>query len=592
MGKDPTAVAVGEGVVWVASGGDGDGVAHRSHEASPDPDRGRREQSDRARRRRRLGLDRGDRPRLEPQGRHAARRDAALRRQAAGAQRLRSRCGSAHVADVQRARVLPARRRRVLRQPRRRPRHERAEAESRRPDVRLQAPQGNPVFRRRAGQAAGLPRVDGDAPASSRQGAAVVLPPDRGRAGLRRATEALRPVPGHRHRPRGRDDHAPPDRAGFRAHACAGLHVRLCRAGRASLRRRAATAGDRPVQARQLRRQARSPAGPQPAVQGLVAGRPPRRRRRPDRGPRTAGGAARRAGARGRARAVRRRHRQKDLRERPQPGGDPGAHDARCRPRVHRRVAAPGVHVAEHPGPAVRRARRPPGAQLRRRPRSGRGARRRRQPRAVHLPARSPRLPRLQAVVPLHGTSGPGRRVQRARPRTRAPPDRAIRDEGHEGDGLDLRGQAGLRRLFLVAAAATGLPQHPPRRRPDYWTYARRSSDPRNHAQIGINAWQADIAVPSNFAVPFLCEGGGPDPVGNRTRHLCDRGIDAQAAAARRATGAESNALWQKLYERIEATAAAVPLVNRREVTLVSDRVGNFQHHPMWGTLLDQLWVR
>ena len=127
---------------------------------------------------------------------------------------------------------------------------------------------------------------------------------------------------------------------------------------------------------------------------------------------------------------------------------------------------------------------------------------------------------------------------------------------------------------------------------PDYGPYAEAVVNPSTHAQIGINAWQADIAVPSNFAFLFLCEGGGPDPVGNRTRHLCDRRIDAQAAAARRATGAESNALWQKLYERIEATAVAVPLVNRREVTLVSDRVGNFQHHPMWGTLLDQLWVR
>jgi YVTN family beta-propeller protein len=126
----------------------------------------------------------------------------------------------------------------------------------------------------------------------------------------------------------------------------------------------------------------------------------------------------------------------------------------------------------------------------------------------------------------------------------------------------------------------------------DYGPYAAAVVDPRNHAQMGINGWQADIAVPSNFAVLFLCEGGGPDPVGNRTRHLCDRRIDAQAAAARRATGAESNALWQKLYEQIEATAVAVPLVNRREVTLVSDRIGNFQHHPMWGTLLDQLWVR
>jgi peptide/nickel transport system substrate-binding protein len=126
----------------------------------------------------------------------------------------------------------------------------------------------------------------------------------------------------------------------------------------------------------------------------------------------------------------------------------------------------------------------------------------------------------------------------------------------------------------------------------DYWAMDADVVDPRNHAQIGINSWLADIAVLSNFAVPFMCEGAGPDPVGNRNRHICDPTIDALAAAARRATGTESNALWQEVYERIEATGAAVPLVNRREVTLVSKRVGNFQHHPMWGTLLDQLWVR
>jgi len=39
-------------------------------------------------------------------------------------------------------------------------------------------------------------------------------------------------------------------------------------------------------------------------------------------------------------------------------------------------------------------------------------------------------------------------------------------------------------------------------------------------------------------------------------------------------------------------SAPTVPLVNRRTVTLVSERVGNFQHHPLWGTLLEQLSVR
>jgi ABC-type transport system substrate-binding protein len=78
---------------------------------------------------------------------------------------------------------------------------------------------------------------------------------------------------------------------------------------------------------------------------------------------------------------------------------------------------------------------------------------------------------------------------------------------------------------------------------------------------------------------------------GNNLGHFCVPAIDAQVAAARRTTGTESNALWQQVYERIEDQAPAVPLVNRREVTVVSKRVGNFQHHPMWGTLLDQLWV-
>ena len=77
----------------------------------------------------------------------------------------------------------------------------------------------------------------------------------------------------------------------------------------------------------------------------------------------------------------------------------------------------------------------------------------------------------------------------------------------------------------------------------------------RNPAQIGTSDWLADIAAPSNFARPFTCEGAGtPSP------HYCDPAIDAQFAAARRATGTDSNALWQKVYERIEAAAPAVPL--------------------------------
>ena len=35
-----------------------------------------------------------------------------------------------------------------------------------------------------------------------------------------------------------------------------------------------------------------------------------------------------------------------------------------------------------------------------------------------------------------------------------------------------------------------------------------------------------------------------------------------------------------------------VPLYNPRALTALSARVGNYQYHPFWQVLLDQLWVR
>jgi hypothetical protein len=35
-----------------------------------------------------------------------------------------------------------------------------------------------------------------------------------------------------------------------------------------------------------------------------------------------------------------------------------------------------------------------------------------------------------------------------------------------------------------------------------------------------------------------------------------------------------------------------VPLYNPRALVVVSARVGNYQFHPLWQLLIDQLWVR
>jgi ABC-type transport system substrate-binding protein len=122
---------------------------------------------------------------------------------------------------------------------------------------------------------------------------------------------------------------------------------------------------------------------------------------------------------------------------------------------------------------------------------------------------------------------------------------------------------------------------------PDYGTYRGPAGDPRTRAQIGIEGWGADIGAPSNFTPFFLCSAGPFNESG-----FCDRRLETRIAAARTARGRRAIALWNDVYRRIGDAAPAVPLVNRRTVTLVSDRVGNYQRHPMWSTLLDQLWVR
>ena len=38
--------------------------------------------------------------------------------------------------------------------------------------------------------------------------------------------------------------------------------------------------------------------------------------------------------------------------------------------------------------------------------------------------------------------------------------------------------------------------------------------------------------------------------------------------------------------------APAVPFANLRAIAVVSERLENYQYHPLWGTLLDQLWVQ
>ena len=49
--------------------------------------------------------------------------------------------------------------------------------------------------------------------------------------------------------------------------------------------------------------------------------------------------------------------------------------------------------------------------------------------------------------------------------------------------------------------------------------------------------------------------------------------------------------LWAEVDRDATNLAAVVPTYTPRNIDLVSKRVGNYQHHPLFGVLLDQLWV-
>jgi peptide/nickel transport system substrate-binding protein len=124
------------------------------------------------------------------------------------------------------------------------------------------------------------------------------------------------------------------------------------------------------------------------------------------------------------------------------------------------------------------------------------------------------------------------------------------------------------------------------------YAYFNRLLTRVDRPQIGVQGWISDYPTASNFIEPhFGCEGAGRFSVWNFS-DFCDerarRTID-QALAAR---GAESAELWAAAERRIVDLAPAVPLTSHSDLVFVSERVGNFQHHPQWFTLLDQLWVR
>lgn len=123
----------------------------------------------------------------------------------------------------------------------------------------------------------------------------------------------------------------------------------------------------------------------------------------------------------------------------------------------------------------------------------------------------------------------------------------------------------------------------------DIGAYFELVNSGRFRGGLGLTVWFADVFAPTSFVEPLLtCRAGST----NYSR-FCDRGFDAlvrRAAQAREPNIADAR--WDAVERRLATLAPVVPLVHNRIVTILGERTDNFQNHPLWGPLLDQLWVR
>jgi peptide/nickel transport system substrate-binding protein len=131
----------------------------------------------------------------------------------------------------------------------------------------------------------------------------------------------------------------------------------------------------------------------------------------------------------------------------------------------------------------------------------------------------------------------------------------------------------------------------------NYNPYTAFTLDSRNRPQLSFFTWYQDFPAPWDFIGPlFTCASFLPGNPGNlNAAEFCDPRIDTQArqALALQARGLAAAApRWTTIDHELTDRAPWVPLYTPRNLTVLSARVGNYQFHPYWNLLIDQLWVR
>jgi YVTN family beta-propeller protein len=107
--------------------------------------------------------------------------------------------------------------------------------------------------------------------------------------------------------------------------------------------------------------------------------------------------------------------------------------------------------------------------------------------------------------------------------------------------------------------------------------------------QAGYIGWVTDY--PSAFGYLRSLLGFLRTPPAQFSDNAVEREIE-RAVELQQTDPTRANELWAQIDRMILDRAPVVPMYDLRTVQLVSSRVGNYQYHPLWDVLLDQLWVR
>jgi peptide/nickel transport system substrate-binding protein len=119
--------------------------------------------------------------------------------------------------------------------------------------------------------------------------------------------------------------------------------------------------------------------------------------------------------------------------------------------------------------------------------------------------------------------------------------------------------------------------------------YFSTAYPPGPGVQVAVDGWIQDYPSADNFLSLLEC-----GRVENLSQ-LCDPRVEAGLARARAAQTSRpelASALWADVDHLIVDLAAQVDFVNTVGINFLSSRVGNAQHNPQWGLLLDQVWIR